>query len=64
MSKIIDISKKISYPKYNLNYMDNDYYEDKFLYLISAEIFKKYRHYPEYITLEEDLLTVEKKTNI
>ena len=41
MNKIIDIRKKISYRQYNLNYRGKNYYDDKFLYLISAEKFKK-----------------------
>ena len=61
MNKIIDISKNITHPQYNLIFMGKNYYEDKFLYLISAEIFKKYRHYPEYIILEDDYLIIENK---
>ena len=44
--------------------MGKNYNEDKFLYLISAELFKKYRHYPEFISIEEDDAIIENKKRI
>ena len=44
---INNLCNNIKFPKYNLYYKGEDYYLDKYKYLLSSKISKKFRIYPE-----------------
>ena len=51
---INNLCNNLKFPNYNLYYKGEDYYLDKYKYLLSSKISDKIRIYPDYIQLEED----------
>ena len=64
LNKIIEISKNIKYPKNYSNYKGNNYYYDKYIYLLSAKLFTYYRLYPDCIEYEDDINIKENKKRV
>ena len=61
LNEIINLSKSIHYPNYFNIYNGDNYYLDKYLYLLSSKIFNKLRLYPRYIDEELDPIIKENK---
>ena len=58
-----NLAKNIKYPLYFNVYNGDDFYLNKYFYLLSQKISVKYRFYPIYIK-EEDLSILENKKRI
>ena len=58
------IAESIKFPESYGYYVSNEFYRDKFKYLLAAKIATQVRIFIYYIEYEGDLLTKEKKKNI
>ena len=61
LQELITLAKIIQYPNYNNIYKGDNYYLDKYLYLLSSKLFDKLRIYPKYIDEELDPTIKENK---